>query len=325
MTLQTAAAQQATPTYDAVLDRGVVKCGVHPGLIGFAKANSLGEYSGFDVDICRAIAAAVFNDADAVEYVAVNAVERFEALLNKEFDVLSRNSTWTSDRNIDFGNFVGVNYYDGQGFMVQKRSGIRSALELDNVPICVSRGTTTELNAIDFFKVTDLRYKPIYKNSEVDTVSAYMSGECLAYTTDRSALAAQRTEFTNPDAHLVLPEVISKEPLGPIVRSDDARWENIARWSLNCMINAEELGVTSANVDQQSNATPAVRRLVGLEGESGAKMGVDNGWCGNIVRQVGNYGEIYEKHLGLNTPIGLPRGVNALWTDGGLLYAAPIR
>lgn len=319
------AVAQDGDTLARVVERGVVKCGVNPGLIGFAKPNSLGEYSGFDVDFCRALASAVFNDPDAVEFVPVTAGIRFKALQDDQFDVLSRNSTWTSDRNIEFGNFVGVNYYDGQGFIAQKRSGIRSALELDNVAICVSRGTTTELNAVDFFRVTDLRYKPLYRDTQAETVQSYLAGDCLAYTTDRSALAALRTEFENPDAHIVLPEVISKEPLGPVVRNDDPRWENIARWTLNCMINAEELGVDSTNVAKQEGATPAVLRLIGLEGSTGEKLGLDNRWCGNIISQVGNYGEIYEKHIGPDTVIGLPRGVNALWTDGGLLYAPPIR
>lgn len=312
--------------FDDVRNRGALRCGVNNGLIGFSKANSLGEYSGFDVDICRAVASALFNDSEAVEMIPVSSTERFNVMQSGALDILSRNTTWTLERNARYGDFVGVNFYDGQGFMVRKRSGIRSAVELDNVAICVSRGTTSELNAADFFTVSDLRYKPVYYNDEPDAVNGYNNGACEAITTDRSALAAQRTEFEQPDAHVILPDVISKEPLGPSVPLDDSKWENIVRWTLNCMINAEELGVTSANVDDSNiGTTPAIRRLIGAEGDLGAELGLDSQWCSRIIRQVGNYGESYERHIGQNTPIGLPRGVNALWTNGGLIYAPPIR
>ncbi len=311
---------------DDVRDRGVVRCGVHTDLAGFARANSLGEYAGFDIDLCRGIASAIFNDSEAVEMVVVTSSDRFAVLQQGAMDVLTRNTTWTLERNALYGDFAGVNFYDGQGFMVKKRTGYRSALELDNQPICVSRGTTSELNAADFFTVSDMRYRPVYYDDESEAAAGYNNDECKALTTDRSGLAAGRSAFETPDAHVIMPEVISKEPLGPVVPPNDSQWENVVRWTLNCMINAEELGVNSRNVDNPSiGATPAIRRLIGTEGESGAQLGLDNQWCSRVIRQVGNYGEIYERHVGPNTPIGLPRGINALWTDGGLIYAPPVR
>ena len=313
-------------TLDDVTERGALRCGVNTGLTGFAKANSLGEYEGFDIDICRAIASALFNDSEAVEMIPLTSTERFAVLQQGELDVLARNTTWTLERNALYGEFVGVNFYDGQGFMVTKRSGVRSALELDNKPICVSRGTTSEANATDFFQVSDIRYRPVYFDDEKDAFEAYVRGECIALTTDRSALAAQRTEFDEPDAHLIVPEVISKEPLGPVVEQDDSQWANVVRWTLNCMINAEELGLNSRNVDDPDvGVTPAIRRLIGTEGEHGAQLGLDPQWCARIIRQIGNYGEVYNKHIGPDTPIGLARGINALWTEGGLIYAPPVR
>ena len=313
-------------TLDSVLNRGALRCGVNAELVGFAKANSLGEYSGFDVDICRAVASAVFNDSEAVEMVPVSATERFSALQLGTLDILSRNTTWTLERNVKFGQFVGVNFYDGQGFMVPKRSGIRSALELDNQPICVSSNTTSELNAADFFTVSDLRYRPVFFKDQSEAAQGYVNGLCKALTTDRSALAAQRTSFPEPDAHVVLPEVISKEPLGPMVAHGDSSWENIVRWTLNCMINAEELGISSANVNDPAVAsTPAIQRLIGEAGGVGTMLGLNEKWCSRIILQVGNYGEVYARNIGPKTAIGLERGVNELWTNGGLLYAPPIR
>ena len=313
-------------TLDDVIERGALRCGVNQQLTGFARANSLGEYSGFDVDVCRAVAAAVFNDAEAVEMFPVSAGERFAAIETGSIDILSRNTTWTLERNAFYGNFVGVNFYDGQGFMVQKRTGIRSALELDNQPICVSRDTTSELNAADFFTVSDLRYRPVYFDDQSEAAQGYIDGKCKAITTDRSALAATRTTFPQPDAHVVLPEVISKEPLGPMVAHDDSEWENIVRWTLNCMINAEELGVNSENVNRRgTGSTPAIRRLLGTEGITGETLGLNPQWCSRVIMQVGNYGEVYDKHIGPETPVGLERGINELWTNGGLIYAPPIR
>ena len=313
-------------TLDDVMARGALRCGVNTGLTGFAKANSLGEYEGFDVDVCRAIASALFNDSEAVEMIPLTSTERFAVLQQGELDVLARNTTWTLERNALYGEFVGVNFYDGQGFMVTKRSGVRSALELDNQPICVSRGTTSEVNATDFFSVSDIRYKPVFFDDEKDAFEAYVRGECIALTTDRSGLAAQRSEFDEPDAHLIVPEVISKEPLGPMVGPDDSQWANVVRWTLNCMINAEELGLTSRNVDDPDvGVTPSIRRLIGAEGDHGEQLGLNPQWCARVIRQIGNYGEVYERHIGPDTPIGLARGINALWTDGGLIYAPPVR
>jgi len=323
-TLPCAAAR--ADTLEAVRERGVVICGVNPDLPGFSHANSLGAWSGLDVDLCRAVASAVFGDPEAAEFVPVSAPERFEELAAGRFDVLVRNTTWTLSRNAIHGEFVGVNYYDGQGFMVPKRSGIQSALELDGLPICVSRGTTTELNAIDFFAVGNLRYRPVYFDDGVDAARGYEAGECEALTTDRSGLAAQRAGFERPEAHRVLPEVISKEPLGPVVRAGDARWANVVRWSLACMINAEEMGLTSDNVQRrEAVGTPAARRLVGDDDELGVLLGLDARWCARIVRDIGNYAESYARNVGPETPLALERGVNRLWTDGGLLYAPPVR
>lgn len=319
-------AQASAGTLDDVNARGALRCGVNTELAGFARANSLGEYSGFDVDVCRAVASAVFNDSEAVEMIPLSSGERFAALQSGRLDILARNTTWTLERNAVYGDFVGVNFYDGQGFMVSKRSGIRSALELDNTPICVSSNTTSELNAADFFTVSDLRYRPVFFANQAQAAKAYIDGKCKALTTDRSALAALRTTFEQPGAHIVLPEVISKEPLGPAVTQNDSDWENVVRWTLNCMINAEELGVNSTNVnDPDIGSTPAIKRLVGLEGNTGAKLGLHPQWCSRVLLQVGNYGEVYDKHIGPNTPVGLERGINNLWTNGGLIYAPPIR
>ncbi len=313
-------------TLQEVKSRGKVVCGLNKGLKGFAEANSLGDYSGLDSDFCRAVASAVFNDPKAVEFVPLTAGERFDALTAGQIDLLARNTTWTMSRNIEYGEFIGVNYYDGQGFMVSKRSGIRSALELDNKGICVIKDTTTELNAIDFFKVSKMRYRPVYFDTNAEINRAYEGGQCAAMTTDRSGLAATRATLSRPDAHLVLPEVISKEPLGPMVRAGDANWGNVVRWTLNCMINAEEMGITTSNVSRSAaRATPAAARLLGVEGEFGSLLGIDNAWCANVITHVGNYSESYERNVGESTPLGLARGVNRLWTDGGLLYAPPIR
>jgi len=316
----------AADTLDTVRERGVVVCGVNENLPGFSRANSLGVWSGLDIDLCRAVASAVFGDPEAAKFVPVSATERFEELAAGTYDVLARHTTWTLSRNAIHGEFVGVNYYDGQGFMVKNRSGIRSALELDNRPICLSRGTTTELNAIDFFAVGNLRYRPEYFEGANEAARAYLAGECDALTTDRSGLAAQRAGFEQPEAHQVLPEVISKEPLGPVVRAGDARWANIVRWTLACMINAEEMGLTQANVRQRNAVrTPAARRLVGDEEDLGALLGLAPRWCAQVIRDVGNYAESYERNVGPDTPLALERGVNRLWTDGGLLYAPPVR
>jgi len=319
-------AYSQTNTLSSVIDRGTVTCGVNEGLKGFSSANSLGEYSGLDADFCRAVASAIFNDPEAVEFVGLNSKNRFDALISGDVDLLARNTTWTIFRNVEFGEFIGVNYYDGQGFMVPKAAGIRSALELDNKGICVIKDTTTELNAIDFFAVSKMRYKPIYFETNEQIKVAYEAGRCAAMTTDRSGLAAIRATLSSPEAHRVLPEIISKEPLGPMVRAGDSQWANIVRWSLNCMINAEELGVYSSNVkDLLATDNPSRARLLGTSYEFGSLMGISNQWCANIITHIGNYGESYERNVGEKTTLGLARGVNRLWTDGGLLYAPPIR
>lgn len=319
-------AQIESDTLTEVQLRGRVVCGVNANLPGFSQANSLGEYSGLDIDLCRAIAAAVFADADRTRFVPTSATDRFTALNNEEFDVLTRNTTWTLERSSSFGSFAGVNFYDGQGFMVWKRTGIRSALELDNASICVSRGTTTELNAADYFTISKLRYAPEFFDDSSTAVQAYVEGKCDALTTDRSALAATRISQPDPNAHRILSEVISKEPLGPMVRANDTGWENVVRWSLNCMINAEELGINSDNIDTiGEDDLPSAQRLAGIVGDFGPKLGLNNSWCANIIRSVGNYGEIYDRNVGENSRLDLQRGINGLWTNGGLIYAPPIR
>jgi len=321
-----AAFAQSGSTLAKVTARGQLKCGVNTDLPGFARSNSLGEYSGLDVDFCTAVAVAIFNDADAVEFLPTTSAERFESLVTKEFDVLARNTTWTFSRQALYGQFIGVNYYDGQGFMVRKRSGIRSALELDNKSICVGEGTTTTLNAIDYFAVNKMRFVPVEYPDTSLAFQGYADGDCIAFSTDRSALAAQRASLEQPDAHTILPEIISKEPLGPVVANDDDQWFKIVKWTLYCMINAEEMGVTSTNINEALlSSSPTIRRLLGVQDELGANLGLDKAWCGNIIRAVGNYGESYSRHLGVNTEIGLERGVNDLWTNGGLMFAPPIR
>jgi general L-amino acid transport system substrate-binding protein len=322
----TAGLANAGETLDAVKGKGFVQCGVSQGLPGFSNPDDQGNWTGLDVDFCRAVAAAVFNDADAVKFTPLSAKVRFTALTSGEIDVLSRNTTWTMSRDSDFGEFVGVNYYDGQGFMVPKSLGVVSAMELDGAAVCTNTGTTTELNVSDFFRANNLDYTVVAFEKADEVVSAYDAGRCDVYTTDRSGLAAQRTKLSKPDDHVVLPEIISKEPLGPLVRHGDNQWGDVARWTLNCMINAEEMGVSSANVaEMASSDNPGIKRLLGTEGDLGGKIGLENGFCANVVASVGNYAESYNRNVGPDTPLKLDRGVNALWSDGGILYAAPQR
>ena len=312
-------------TLAQVKEKGFVQCGVSQGLPGFSNADDAGEWTGLDVDMCRAVAAAVFGDASAVKFTPLSAKQRFTALASGEVDILSRNTTWTMTRDTQLGlNFAGVNYYDGQGMMVPTALGVTSATELDGANICTNTGTTTELNITDFFRANGMSFNLVAFEKADEVVAAYDSGRCDVYTTDRSGLAAQRGKLTAPDSHVVLPEIISKEPLGPVVRQGDDQWFNIVRWSLNAMINAEELGVTSANINsmEYNDVAPSVARLIGKEGNFGEELGLDNKWAYNIIRQVGNYAESYEANV---TPLGLARGVNALWSNGGILYAAPIR
>ncbi len=317
----------AAQTLEDVKERGTLQCGVTTGLAGFAAPNDEGEWEGFDVDFCRAVSAAIFGDPDMVGYTPTTAKERFTALQSGEIDLLARNTTWTLSRDVNLGfEFVGVNYYDGQGFMVRRDLGVDSALELDGASVCIQTGTTTELNLADFFRTNNMSFEPVTVDTSDQAREAYEAARCDVYTTDASGLAAQRSSMSDPAAHKILPEIISKEPLGPLVRHGDNQWGDINRWVLNALITAEELGVTSENVDDMLDAeNPEIRRLLGSEGELGAMLGLPNDFAYNAIKMVGNYGEIFEKHIGVNTPLGLERGLNALWKDGGILYSPPFR
>ena len=314
-------------TLDDVKAKGFVQCGVNTGLPGFAMPNDQGEWTGFDVDYCKAIAAAVFGDATKVKFTPLSAKERFTALQSGEVDVLARNTTWTMERDTSLGlNFAGINYYDGQGFIVRKELNLASAKDLQDASICVQTGTTTELNMADFFRTNNITYSPVVFEQLTETNQAYDSGRCVALTTDASGLYATRLQFANPDDHVVLPDIISKEPLGPAVRAGDEQWFDVVKWTHYALINAEELGVTQANVEQmKTSENPEIRRLLGTEGTFGQGIGLDNAWVANIVKGVGNYGEIFERNIGQATPLKIARGQNALWTQGGLQYAPPIR
>jgi len=316
---------QAQSTQEAVARKGYVQCGVNVGLAGFSQPDSQGIWRGIDVDVCRAVAAAMFGDASKVRYTPLTAQQRFTALQSGEVDILSRNTTWTLARDAGLGlNFVGVNYYDGQGFMVPKKLKIKSAKQLNGATVCVQPGTTTELNLADYFRANKMKFKPVVIEKLEEVLNAYFSGRCDVYTTDLSGLVAVRaSRAPKPDDHLILPEVISKEPLGPAVRHGDDRWFDIVKWSLYAMIEAEELGLSSKNIEQQAGApNPSVQRFVGATGDLGKMLGLDNRWAVHIVRQVGNYGESFDANL---KPLGFERGLNKLWTQGGLLYAPPIR
>jgi general L-amino acid transport system substrate-binding protein len=323
------ASANAATTLEAVQSKGFVQCGVSQGLPGFSNADDSGKWTGIDVDLCRAVAAAVFGDPGKVKFTPLSAKQRFTALSSGEIDILSRNTTWTMTRDTQLGlNFAGVNYYDGQGMMVPTSLGVKSAKELDGANICTNTGTTTELNITDYFRANGMKFNLVAFEKADEVVAAYDAGRCDVYTTDRSGLAAQRTKLTQPDAHMVLPEIISKEPLGPVVRQGDDQWFNIVRWTLNAMINAEEMGISSKNVNNKKFASkldPSVARLIGKEGKFGQELGLSNDWAYNVILKVGNYGESYEANVGPNTPLKLDRGVNALWSKGGILYAPPIR
>jgi general L-amino acid transport system substrate-binding protein len=319
---------QAGQTLDAIKAKGFVQCGVSTGLAGFSNPDDAGNWSGLDVDVCRAVAAALFGDANAVKFTPLTSKERFTALQSGEVDVLSRNTTWTLQRDSSLGlDFTGVTYYDGQGFMVPKSLGVKSALELDGASVCVQTGTTTELNLADYFRANNMSFSPVVFERPEETSTAYEQGRCDTLTTDQSGLYAQRIGLADPDEHIVLPEVISKEPLGPVVRHGDNEWGDVVRWTLYAMLEAEELGVTSENVDDmKANSTnPGVRRLLGVEGEMGTGLAVPNEWGYEIVKQVGNYGELFERNVGMSTPLKIERGLNAQWKDGGLQYAMPVR
>ena len=321
------AGSAAAGTLDDVKSKGFVQCGVSQGLPGFSNPDEKGNWTGIDVDVCRGVAAAVFGNANKVKYTPLSAKERFTALQSGEVDVLSRNTTWTLVRDTALGlDFVGVNYYDGQGFMVRKKLGVKSAKELDGATACVNIGTTTELNLADYFRANSMKFKAVTFEKADEVVAAYDAGRCDVYTTDRSGLAANRLKMKNPDAHMVLPEIISKEPLGPVVRHGDNQWGDVVRWTLYAMLEAEEQGISSKNVDKMKGSkNPAVKRLLGTEGDLGKNLGLSKDWAANIIKQVGNYAESYNRNVGPDTPLMLARGVNALWKDGGLQYSMPAR
>ncbi|MGL4634622.1 MAG: amino acid ABC transporter substrate-binding protein [Beijerinckiaceae bacterium] len=320
-------AQAKTSTLDAVKARGVLNCGVGTGLAGFGIPDAQGNWTGLDVDMCRAIASAVFNDPSKVKFVSLSAKDRFTALQSGEIDVLSRNTTWTSSRDTALGlNFAGVNYYDGQGFMVRKGAKIASALELNGASVCVQQGTTTELNLADYFRANKLQLKAVTFATNDETVKAYEGGRCDAFTTDASGLYSERLRMEKQDDHMVLPEIISKEPLGPSVRHGDDQWLDVVKWTHFATVTAEELGVTKANVDEQlKSANPDVKRLLGTEGKHGEALGLSNDWGYRIIKHMGNYGESFERNVGAGSRLKIARGQNALWTKGGLQYAPPIR
>ena len=323
-----AAGAAAAGTLDDVKARGKLNCGVTTGLVGFAAPNANGEWEGFDVAVCRAVAAAVLGDSTAVEFVPTTGKTRFTALASGEIDMLARNTTWTFSRDVDLKfEFTGVNYYDGQGFMVPKELGVSSAKELDGATVCIQTGTTTELNLADFFRSNNISYEPVPIETNAEAQQQYLAGACDVYTTDASGLAATRATFDDPSAHVLLPEIISKEPLGPLVRHGDNEWGDVVRWTLNALITAEELGVTSANLAEMSAGTtnPEINRLLGTEGTLGEMLGLSADWAKNAIAAGGNYGEVFAKNIGEDTPIGLARGQHAQWTEGGLLYSPPFR
>jgi general L-amino acid transport system substrate-binding protein len=315
-------------TLAAVKARGELNCGSNIGLTGFGAPDANGAYQGFDVALCKAIAAAVLGDASKVKYAPLTGETRFTALASGEVDVLIRNSTWTFSRDTTLAfDFPAINYYDGQGFLVKKELGVSSAKELDGATVCIQTGTTTELNLADFFRANNMTYNPVTVADDSEGQRQYLAGACDSYTTDASGLAATRATVANPDDHVILPEIISKEPLGPMVRHGDNNWGDIVRWTFYALVTAEEKGITAANINEVASSTtdPEVKRLLGLEGDMGSMVGLDNEFAKRAIMASGNYGEIFEANIGASTPIGLARGLNALWTQGGLQYAPPFR
>ena len=316
-------------TLDDVKARGVLKCGINTGLAGFAYTDDSGNWRGFDVAYCQALSAAIFGTGDKVEYVNLTGKTRFPALQSGEIDVLSRNTTWTFSRDVDLGfTFIGVSYYDGQGFIGRKSLGAKSAKELDGASVCIQTGTTTELNLADFFRVNKMKYEAVPIETNEEARKAYLAERCDVYTTDASGLAATKATFDDPENHMVFPEIVSKEPLGPLVRQGDENWSDIARWVLNALVNAEEYGATQANVMKLASSAgdnPEINRMLGTEGSLGEMLGLSSDWGVNVIKTGGNYGEIFARYLGTDTKLGLQRGVNALYTNGGLIYAPPMR
>jgi general L-amino acid transport system substrate-binding protein len=321
--MQSATAQ----TLKTIKERGMLTCGVSQGLPGFSAPDDKGNWTGIDVDVCRAIAAAIFNDPAKVKFVPLSAKDRFTALQSSEIDVLSRVTTWTLSRDTTFGaNFTGVTYYDGQAFMVKKTLKVNSALELNNASICVQTGTTTEQNLADYFKSNNMKYEVVTFANGDETIKAYESGRCDAFTDDQSGLFAYRLNLANPSDHVVLPEIISKEPLGPMVRHGDDQWFDIVKWVLFAMVDAEELGITKRNVDDMLKSDkPEVKRVLGTDGNYGEQLGLTKDWVVRIIKAVGNYGESFDRNVGTGSPLQISRGLNQLWNKGGIQYAPPIR
>jgi general L-amino acid transport system substrate-binding protein len=316
-----------SPTLEKVRKNGFLRCGVNEGLPGFANPDAKGNWTGFDVDFCRALAAAIFNDPSKVRFTPTSAKVRFTALQSGEFDVLSRNTSWTMSRDVQLGlEFIAVTYYDGQGFLVPKKLKVTSAKQLNGATICTNTGTTTELNLADYFRANNLKYKIVAFEKNAEVLAAYDAGRCDAYTTDASGLYAERMKLKSPNDHIILPEIISKEPLGPAVNHGDQQWADLVRWVFFGLVNAEELGITSKNVDQMAKSqSPEIRRVVGAEGAFGQSLGLTNDWLARAVRKVGNYGEIFERNVGQGSTLKIQRGLNAPWNKGGIMYAPPIR
>ncbi len=327
ITFAALASVASASTLDDVKARGYIKAGVNGGVFGFSMPDDKGEWKGLDVDTAKAVAAAVFGDASKVKFSALTAVQRLPALQSGEIEVLCRNTTQTLSRETKSGlNFAHVNYYDGQGFLIPKKLGVKSAKELDGATVCVLPGTTTEMNAADYFRTNNMKWSPVVIENTAELNKAFFAGRCDVLTSDASQLAAQRSVAPNPADYELLPEIISKEPLAPVVRHGDDQWFDIVNWTVMAMIQAEEFGITSANVDQMLESTnPGIKRFLGVTPGMGTQLGLDDKWAYNIVKQVGNYGEIFDRNIGPKTPLALERGLNALWTNGGLMYASPIR
>lgn len=321
------AQRNESPTLNAIYKRGYLLCGVSQGLTGFSTVDDKNHWEGLDVDFCRAVSAAIFGDAQKVKFIPLSAKERFAALQSGDIDLLSRNTTWTFLRDMTLGlTFLGVIYYDGQAFMVHKKSGIKSINDLNGAVICTNSGTTSELNVADYFRYHNLKYKIITYERTDEAVSAYESGRCDAYTTDGSGLAAQRLKFLNKDDHIILPEVISKEPMSPVVREGDELWGKIVKWTLFAMVDAEELGLSQKNIQTQSESlNPQAQRFLGVQSNLGSKIGLKNDWALQVIRQVGNYQDLFDRNLGAQSPLQMKRGLNALWDQGGIMYAPPFR
>lgn len=327
MAVGLSSAAMAADTLNSVKERGYVQCGVTTGVPGYSNPDDKGNWKGMDVDVCRAVAAATLGDASKVKYIPLNAKERFTALQSGEIDLLSRVTTWTLTRDSSLGmNFTGVTYYDGQGFLINKNLGVKSALELDGASMCIQSGTTTELNAADYFRENNMQFEPVVFDTSDQTVKGFEAGRCDVLTSDQSQLYALRIKLANPNSAMILPEIISKEPLGPVVRQGDDGWFNVVRWTLFAMVNAEELGLTSKNIDSKKKSdNPNIARFVGAEGIKGTGLALSDEWAYRIVKQVGNYGEAFDRNLGKGSALKIERGLNALWNKGGLQYAPPIR